>query len=305
MRNVIRNVLVPTDFSETGNNAVVAAVNICKENNAVLHLLHVVENRYIVSLTEPAVSASAIMREIDQEARSQLYNIYETIIRNYNIPVQIHMPTGIPFDEICKTASEIPIDLIVMGTHGASGYREFFIGTTTYSVIKSATRPVLSVPGDQQATKFSSVIFPVRSVTGIKEKFRFMQAFIQPSTTVHLASLCLPGEEDHLAEQKKDLYEMADNLTSQGFTNTSKMYVTDNLARQVLELSESYEADLIVINATLDYKWTQFFVGPYTQQVVNHARVPVLSFRNSIDVHDEARKENKVPRPHLQLFSGA
>ena len=58
----------------------------------------------------------------------------------------------------------------------------------------------------------------------------------------------------------------------------------------MLEVCDAINADLIVINATLDYKWTQFFVGPYTQQVVNHAKVPVLSFTNAVNVTAEVEK---------------
>ena len=66
-----------------------------------------------------------------------------------------------------------------------------------------------------------------------------------------------------------------------------------NYAKKVLELAKKEKVDLIVINASLDYKWRQFFVGPYAQQVVNHAQVPVLSIRsvNAASAFEDAVQE--------------
>jgi len=60
---------------------------------------------------------------------------------------------------------------------------------------------------------------------------------------------------------------------------------------------------LIVINASLDYKWRQFFIGPYTQQVINHAKVPVLSIRtsNAASAFADAVKEEIVNLQQMKV----
>src|SRR5215204_1265739 len=123
MEGTFQNILVATDFSEAGSNILNIAVQLCRQNEAVLHLIHVKENRYIISNPLPGVALTDIVSEIDRDARTRLYNIYESLIRDEKIRVQIHMPTGIPFDEICKASVEMPIDLIILGTHGTSGAR--------------------------------------------------------------------------------------------------------------------------------------------------------------------------------------
>ena len=55
---------------------------------------------------------------------------------------------------IIKTASDNDVDLIIMGTHGASGVREFFIGSTAQQVIKISSCPVLTVPSNQKVVNF-------------------------------------------------------------------------------------------------------------------------------------------------------
>jgi nucleotide-binding universal stress UspA family protein len=66
---------------------------------------------------------------------------------------------------------------------------------------------------------------------------------------------------------------------------------TEHIARQVLQVSKEEKPDLIVITATLDASLRDFFLGPYTQDIVNHARFPVLSIRPRLSVnatHEES-----------------
>lgn len=295
MQNKIQNVLAATDFSDLGANAIRLAVKLCKQNNAVLHLIHVVENRYIIPGTDSGIALPVLVREIDAESREKLYNLYESVLRTENIPVQLHMPEGIPFDEICRAAEEMPIDLVVLGTHGTSGFREFFMGTTAYSVIKNTTKPVLTIPGSFSKDGFQKILFPVRAVPGIKEKFEYIQPILEQSenAAIHIAALSKSGHEAELLDHKDALHEIILHLKKSAAKYTHEMYTCSNFADKVLEISAMQEADLIVINATLDYKWTQFFIGPYTQQVINHSRVPVLSFRKAVNISSELKREAK------------
>ena len=197
------------------------------------------------------------------------------------------MPQGIPYDEICKAAEEMPVDLVVLGTHGASGFREFFMGTTAYSVIRNTVKPVLTIPHHFRKEGFDKILFPVRTVPGIREKFDYIKPLLQHSehTSLHIAAITENGEEAGLLEHKVVLHDMLIFLKQHRIQYSNQMYSCTNVAAKVLEIAEAEKCDLIVINATLDYKWTQFFIGPYTQQVVNHSKLPVLSYRKSVELN--------------------
>jgi universal stress protein A len=292
MEPTIKNILFPTDFSYLGNHTLQIAIELCRQHGAVLHLLHVVENRYIINGSDKGISLPSMLQEIDAEARAELYNIYESVISNNDITVQIHMPTGIPFDEICKAAEEMPIDLIVMGTHGASGYSKFFIGTTAYNVIKNTTKPVLTVPGYFEKTSFNKILFAVRPQEEIKDKFNYLETLLCANTecSVHIAAFFEKELELDLQSNNDTLRNMLSCIKNSSLHYTQKVYNGKNYAGKVEELTESLKPDLIVINATLDYIWTQFFVCPHTRQVLNQARVPVLSYRQGINVCAEIKK---------------
>ncbi len=292
MKKKFSNILAATDFSEQGNNAINTAVELCKQHQAVLHLIHVVENRYITVKPAMGTELSSILSSIDQQSREQLYNIYESVMRKHNIAIQIHMPTGIPFDEICKAAAEMPIDLVVMGSHGISGIRDFFIGTTAYSVIKNTTKPVLTIPVDFTANRFSNILFPVRPGQPVLEKYQLAEAFISSqNTALHIAVLYPKNGDEDSAQTEEHTHKLISMARKRGVLTTRQVYRSDNFASILLRICEQAPIDLIAINASLDYKWTQFFIGPFTQQVVNHAKVPVLSFREAVNISDEVKKE--------------
>ncbi|MEO8173237.1 MAG: universal stress protein [Sediminibacterium sp.] len=284
MQNHFRNILVATDFSQSCKDAIDTAITLCKKHQAVLHLLHVVESRYILPEDKLEVPATAIRNEIDQASRSQLYNLYELIVRNHGISVQIHMPTGIPFDEICKTATEMPIDLIVTGTHGLSASRNFFIGTTTYNVIKNAIKPVLIIPYGFGTMDFKNILFPVRAGQRIFAKYELVNAFLKDEPSVFQVAVFRTDEEESPGPYKFELGKMINSIIGKGISCSKETYTCADFAAKVLEISSSFSAGLIAINASLNYKWSQFFLDSYTQNVINHARVPVLCFRSVVDI---------------------
>ena len=278
MKENIKNVLAATDFSATGNNAVMAAIGICKRHNAVLHLLHVVEQKYVAGFAEFG-GGTVVVNDDDQEARSQLYNMYERILKEHEIMMRIHMPTGIVHKEICLAAEELCADLLVTGSPGVWGIKEFFTGSTAFKIIKGTGIPVLTVPPTVSKSGYSSILFPVRPVQGILEKFRFMQPLLQPGVHVHIALLYSDTGNDELAMHEAEIAEILMRLRYLSVQCSVEVYVVADAAAKVLELCTKLAADLLVINATFDYGWEHFFTGPYTQQVVNHAAVQVLSFQ--------------------------
>lgn len=100
-----------------------------------------------------------------------------------------------------------------------------------------------------------------------------------PYILLHFVS---PENRNILLENKNDIFEIITTLKSTNISCSKELYECKNFATKVLELSYSMDIDLIAINATIDFKWTQLLAGSYTQQVVNHSKVPVLSFSNGI-----------------------
>lgn len=143
---VVKKVLLCTDFSEGSELARTYAVEYCKAFGAELCILHVmnfwagfpayesripIDVRQIVNCMEEAVKKdlAAAANKCENEIRS----------------VTTHAMMGIPAETIVKFARDERADLVVMGTHGWTGFKHILLGSTAENVARTATCPVLVV----------------------------------------------------------------------------------------------------------------------------------------------------------------
>ena len=142
----IKNMLVPTDFSEPSVDALDYAKGLAKVLGASIHLLHVVQD----PLAEPWGLESYgplppdIFRQIKARAQSELERSLPEAERNtYN--ATLGLSEGAPFSQIIEYAKTHPIDLIVMGTHGRGALAHAILGSVAERVVRFAPCPVLTV----------------------------------------------------------------------------------------------------------------------------------------------------------------
>ncbi len=277
----IKNILVPTDFSEIANNAVRVAIGMALRQKANLHLLHAVESAYIgITPDGSGIMGSLEMPDLENASILLVRQMQHITDIHKNLSVKILLDTGAVSQCVNKYIQEQNIDLVVMGAHGTSGVKEYFMGTNTYEVIKQASCPVLSIPASFDEVGFNSILYPVRNIEGVIEKYDYIKPIVEKNdSAVHILGVC--NEKD-----MEDVFLLSKKVTSvMDIIRHSKSHVTcdvincEDLAEKILEVAENRMDDLIIINATLDKKWYQFFKGTYTQKIVNHSKIPVLSIK--------------------------
>ena len=277
MKTQIYSILIPTDFSVLSESALKVSIAIAKRQNAQVTLLHVVDLLPYLLPTEVLLSSS---KEVLSRKEEELKELSEKIQKDTGVKAVVKVLEGTPSDIICKLAYEENISLIVMGTHGVSGLREFFIGSEAFRVLKNATCPVLTIPGDWQKTDFEKVLFPVRLKPGTLDTYFYARPIVEKNNS----ELFLLG----LYDQKKDMVEeeisMSINKVKQQLDNDKVVFKSEisqskDYPAKIIEMAKLYEADLIILTANLDHDFKAYFVGPFVQQVVNHSRLPVLSIK--------------------------
>ena len=142
----IKQILLPTDFSEPVKQARNYAVTLADKFGSELHLMHVVPP---VTFPMPEAGSSWTLPEVDQttqveEARNRLLQELDSVWASRHKIVQI-AKIGYAVEEIIRYAREEEIDLIVMGTHGYSGLTHLLLGSVAEKVVRLATCPVLTV----------------------------------------------------------------------------------------------------------------------------------------------------------------
>ncbi len=155
----MKKILVPTDFSEHANNALRYAINIGNYFEAEIELLHVYEMHSIISsttLVREYLKEDA-ERDLSDNIRSFKDLVFgKTILKGRSID-------GGPVDTICSLANNEDFDMIVMGTQGASGLKEIFLGSKTFGVMKQTHIPILAIPNSFTYRPIKDITFAVDS----------------------------------------------------------------------------------------------------------------------------------------------
>jgi nucleotide-binding universal stress UspA family protein len=145
MNSEIKKILVPIDFSDYSRSALKYAVNFCKNCNAEMILIYVVEPViYPPDFSMGQIAIPSVNSEWDERARQELDKLAKEEIPS-TVQVKTVIKTGKPFVEIVETASELDVDLIIIATHGRSGVEHILFGSTAEKVVRKAPCPVLTL----------------------------------------------------------------------------------------------------------------------------------------------------------------
>jgi nucleotide-binding universal stress UspA family protein len=153
----MKKILVPTDFSDNAFNALSYAVELANEFGSQIILLHT----YTVSSTSGMFVSveSFIKKDAAEQALMTVRKVESKLSPPSYINTQILR--GDTTRLIAQVAEEHACDLIIMGTKGASGLAEVFLGSTTNAVIKEATAPVLAIPEDFTYRPIKQMVFAI------------------------------------------------------------------------------------------------------------------------------------------------
>ncbi len=272
MSDKIRSILAAIDFSESSLNALDTAAALAVMCKASLTIVHVNER------------ISGIDRVLSEPSRglhsADILNAHANdIYQKHKIHARLILEEGSPSHGISRQAITGNADLVIMGTYGASGYREGFIGTTLYNTIKLAGRPILSIPAGRKWVPFKKILMPVRPAVAQREQLGIIRQLSSSTATIEILSL-YPGER---VTVKQPDAVMAGLEEHPGGLHTIPLISKEaQLPENVLAHAELHNSDVIVLLSSIDANSRQHFIGPYSQRILHHARVPVLFLGNKM-----------------------
>lgn len=148
----IKKIISPTDFSELSDMGLLAAIELAEHFSAELLVVHVV-----APLSAAATSAAPaahylpdVMESIRNSAENSLRSMMEEKVPD-TLRSKSIMLEGSPSDEIAEFAKEVEADLIVIATHGQSGWRRFMFGSVTEKVMRLSKSPVLIIGSHEKS----------------------------------------------------------------------------------------------------------------------------------------------------------
>ncbi|MGI9552850.1 MAG: universal stress protein [Aurantibacter sp.] len=157
-------ILVPTDFSENAHNAIAYTLTLFKDTECTFYLLHtytpaIYRAEYV--LHSPGQIGLGDVYQNASQTRLEAFK--ERLVKKYSNSKHnfvVHTAFNTLVDEVNEFVENNEIDLIAMGTQGATGAKEIFIGTHTVHVIKRAKVPVLAIPPDFEYETPKEILFP-------------------------------------------------------------------------------------------------------------------------------------------------
>ena len=152
----IKTILAPTDFSAHAEHALKYAGELARNLKARMYVLHVAEYSNVGG--DPDASELLIPNyspELEKKGKDRLNQITFKL-REVGIDAHSVFVAGRAYQDIVRVAKELQVDLIVLGTHGRTGFSHLFFGSTAEKVVRLCPSPVLTVKHPDYASEKGS-----------------------------------------------------------------------------------------------------------------------------------------------------
>ncbi|BCY28124.1 universal stress protein [Flavobacterium okayamense] len=273
----MKRILVPTDFSKHSEYALKVAAQIAKKNNGEIFLLHMLE---LPTSGNDALSSSHDMPELIFFKNAAVQKLDDMMNASYldGINVSKIIQFEMAFDGIIKNGEAHNVDLIVMGSHGASGFQEMFIGSNTEKVVRNSNVPVLVIKHEDESFSADHFVFASDFSDEIKKPFEKVINFANKfNSHVHLVNINTPNNFKSTRVAQKTMDEFMSSFEFKNFS--THIYNDINVEKGILHFAKSINADLIGMSTHGRKGLSHFFNGSISEDLVNHAKRPVITFK--------------------------
>lgn len=272
----MKKLLVPTDFSKQAENALKIAGQIAEKNDAEIFLLHSIE---LPSQFTGAPSTGGIPDSLffirSAEQRFKSFKEAEDL---KNIRVSTIIGRGEIFNDIQRTCEENNIDLIVMGSTGASGFKEMFVGSNTEKVVRTSDTPVLVIKGTPSDFIIKDFVFATDFSERFKPALRRALAFAEKfDANLHLLWVNTPVDFKTSAHAKDQMQKYIEGMNLKDVS--LNIYNDFTVEKGIINFSKSIGAQLIGM-ATHGRKGISHILnGSISEDMVNRADIPIITFK--------------------------
>lgn len=276
----MKKIIVPIDFSEYSDYALETAAILAKKNNAEILALHMLEiSDAIINKTDNEMQMETVFFLRLAEKRFSEFLDKDYLEGLKVTPIVKHFKV---FSEVNDVASEHDADLIVMGSHGSSGFKEFFVGSNTEKVVRYADIPVLVTKHNPILTDFENVVFACDfSDNAVEPYLRACRMFESLGSKIHLVYVNLPSESfKSSAEMESKVISFLKKANGNLDKLDSVKYVSDyTVEKGILNFANVVGADLVAVATHGRTGLAHFFEGSISEDIANHSMLPVMSFK--------------------------
>lgn len=268
---IMKKILVPTDFSACAENAFSVALEIARKSGAELTVQHLYNDKsgsMHVLLTKPLETDPSL-----GQTKAKLDELVASAERT-GVHARPLLVMNKGTDKIENYIEPLGIDLVVMGSHGATGIRELVIGSQTERVVRHATAPVLVIKNKPDEINFYKILFastfhenPAKALGKVLQLSQYW------SGTIHVLYIGLENDKQTKVEVDEKMNALQAQFTTATFTRN--FITTNDPEWGIKHAARDIAPDLIALTTRLK---TGAFIFSHSlaESLVNHEQLPVL-----------------------------
>ncbi len=277
----MKKILVPIDFSTHSEYALEVAADLAKKYKTELVALHMM-----------GISQAVFTKDDSKEVMEAMFymklaekRFAEFLDKDYlkGIKIQNTVQNYKEFQEINNVAKEFDCDLIVMGSHGASGIHEMFVGSNTEKVVRHSEIPVLVIKSRAKNFNLEKVVFASNFDKEVVHVFHKMERLFDLfNAKLQLVYINTPGDGFRSSQEMNDrfLQFLLESKTDQKYKLTDiATYNSYSIEEGIFGYSNFVNADAIAIPTHGRKGLAHFFSGSISEDLVNHSDLPVITFK--------------------------
>lgn len=272
----MKNVIVPTDFSDNAATALQYAFDFLADREATVHILHVVNTTLIVS-DAPEVAADMIKSEVNRVTETMaVLEELSRISSPENITIKTAVLTGPISPTIKRHALEVNADCIIAGSRGKDHNRiDKWLGTISTNIIRDAPCPTILVPTGFVFTELYDVVFGTCLETGDFYEMERSSHYLKPhDPKIH--ALHIAQDVDAKPDRKLSEFMRMFNEKSMDIDIAYKAQSKRSIESEIMDYVHQLHAELIIMHKEKDNFWRSILKKSKTKAVASMIDVPLM-----------------------------
>lgn len=272
----MKKILVPTDFSEHSQYALEVAAILAKRFNAKLVLFH------MIGISESVLSKSELEEQKEAEYYLQLAKkkLNSFLDKSYlkGLAIRTIIQNLKDFDEVEKVAKEIAADLIVMGSHGTSKVKSFFVGSNTEKVVRASKIPVLVIKRRHKTFDINKILLATdlepESLPAYEKTVTLAKELKVELQLVYINTFgALFQSNSEIQKRIEDFNQVLGNNIS------VDIYDDYTVEEGIYNYAKKKGSDVLAISTRGRKGLAHLFMGSIGENLANTAKLPVLTIK--------------------------
>ena len=266
-------IVVAIDFSKCSIHALEYAIEIANK----------IKSNILMVWVDNAVSTEDVFPEEVREIRIERKRHFKKLQEKYKDKLiegkfDYKLRKGKVYYEISKQAKNVKAELIISGTHGISGFEEFWIGSNTYKIVTHSPCPVITVRFDFKSNiTMNKILLPVDGSSQTTKKVFYTAKFGKYyNSEIHILALYSNSVKSIQRRTDNNVKIVKNYLDENNISYKTHSLISENITFATMDYAKKNGIDLIAIMTEQETSPSRSILGTTAQQIISNSTTPVL-----------------------------